>query len=124
MENSLFVLCTYAKKTAVTNLSDTKSFNVLINFSCRRWPNIIKDDVPLVYRLLGYNNCMLDNEDDLMSMINLAKLLKLHRVDVAVMVMETDSDTSNDESTKDGDCVDGTQFAEMVGMEYDATAKK
>ena len=83
---------------------------LIINFICRRWPNIVKDKMSLLYRLPGYNNCMLDNQDDLMSMINLTKLLKMGRVDVSVMVIEMESDTSDDESDEDGDCVDATRL--------------
>ena len=120
----MFVLCPYVVEAVVTNISDTIRFNELMNFICRRWSSIVKDDMSRIYKFLGYNNCMLDNEDDLISMLNFAKLLKLDHIDIVVVVMEMDSDTSDDENIKNRDCGPSLHIAKMAGMELDFLAKK
>ena len=117
MDDEVIILCTYAGETAVTTISEHWSYNELLEFVVGRWPSINRDNLPLSYKINGYNKCMLDSQDDFICMFSLAKKMQLDCIDVCVLVMGMDRDTTDEVSVGKFNDVQGLQIVQLSYVE-------
>ena len=119
MDDEVIILCTYAGETAVTTISKQWSYNELLEFVVGRWPSICRDDLSISYKINGYNRCILDSQDDFISMLSLAKKMRFDCIDVCVMVMGMDRVITNEVRVETCDDVHGLQIVHLTNVEPD-----
>ena len=115
----MIILCTYAGETAVTTISEQLSYSELLEFVVGRWPSINRNDLSLIYKINGYNKCMLDSQDDFISMFSLAKKLRIDCIDVCVLMMGMDRDITDEVRVGKFDNVQGLQIVQLTDVELD-----
>ncbi|THG08760.1 hypothetical protein TEA_014042 [Camellia sinensis var. sinensis] len=80
----MLLLCCYGSNMFVINVVQSFSFDELVKYVCNKWCDLSADLITMFYRLPGYTNCHLDNNEELQNMLLHGKSIGVERIDVVV----------------------------------------
>ncbi|KAG5534952.1 hypothetical protein RHGRI_022909 [Rhododendron griersonianum] len=94
MASELIMMCRHADKFAAIRITRGQDFGTLVQKICERWSDLDPESVIMNYSLVGEEDMILDNDDDMVTMFGLAQSRGLE--DIMVNVKDGAKDFTND----------------------------